>query len=231
MLVTQTIKISFLWALLLLGASCSDQVITVESIESKTIDGGSVFNKIWLEREDQKDIWLMKQSHKGVNAGHEDWDELKIVVDKSKTPFKVSFEQFKEGRPAEFRASCFLCHSNGPRAIRANMQSKSAPLSVSNKLTILLYNFRMKTYGPVETVDLKNGKVSLKYSEPFEVEQLKVKTCLHCHNSDGIFSRGPLLRQHSETIRHLVDSGQMPPWPYKLSKAERKELNLFLSGL
>ncbi len=228
---TQIIKISIIGALLFLGASCSDQVIIVESIESKTIDGTSVFNKIWLEKNTDKDIWRMKQSHFGVNAAHGDWEDLKIIIDKSKSPYEVSFEQLKDGKTTNYRASCFLCHANGPRSIRANTESKLAPIKISERLTILLYNFRMKSYGRVVTLDKKSGTTPLKYDEKFENEQLKVKTCLYCHNTDGIFSRGPLLRQHADTIRHLVETKQMPPWPFKLSAKEKKEIEIFLSGL
>jgi hypothetical protein len=229
------IKISSLVLLLLGAALFLNQnfyhAVLIESIESKTIDGSSVYNKIWLETEEEKDIWWMRQSHQGVNTAHKNWDKLKIVVDKSITPYQVSFHQYKNGKETEYRASCFLCHSNGPRSIRPNWDSQSAPLSISEKLKIVFYNFKIKSYGPVHTVNKERRAIPLKFNEPFETEKLTVQTCLKCHNSDGIFARGPLLRQHSETIRHLVSRGEMPPWPYKLSKKEKVEIERFLNGL
>src|SRR4051812_34042101 len=88
--------------------------ILIESAESRTKDGGPVFNEIQWRWEYGKETWEMKQSHGGKDLPKKKWDKLAIVMDDS-----ASFLQMNEkGERVEYRASCFMCHSNGPRAIR-----------------------------------------------------------------------------------------------------------------
>jgi len=204
--------------------------VLIESVESKTTDSQNVYNQIKLVSNSDKDTWLMKQSYNSSHPNLGEWDQLKIIVDKKVMPYQVSFHQIKNNKEVEYKISCYLCHSNGPRAIRPNFESTKAPLGVQDRLTVMLYNFKIKTYGPVKTVSSGIRKIPLGFDSEIDNEPLKVKTCLLCHNNESKFGRGVLRRQHSETIKHLVNNGQMPPWPYQLSETEKKELNRFVAG-
>jgi hypothetical protein len=228
----------FLIVLSLLGGSffmilsTSNQEILIESLESKNINGEEVYNKISFYSKDNQDIWEMKQSHQGVNLHEGQWDELKIVVDKTTTPNSVSYHQLENGKESEYKVSCFLCHANGPRAIRANFKTKNVKTPFSDRLKIYLWNFRIKSYGRVVLKqDSLKRKVSVQFSKPHLNQKLNVPTCLKCHHeNDDFFSRGPLLRQHFMSIKYLVDNKQMPPWPFSLSKKEKKEIEKFLKN-
>lgn len=220
--------------LLLLGVAWNslsqDSWVMIESTESQTKDLKAVFNQIKYTSSANQDSWKMKQSHDGIHA--KQWDELEIRIDKTKTPFQVSYHQYKNGKESEYRTSCYLCHANGPRLIRPNYQSQDAPLSVKAKLMIQAMNLRIKTYPRMETVknDMFKRIVPLKYEGKLETTSLKVKTCTYCHNSNTFWGRGELKRQQMGTITHLVSSNQMPPWPFKLDKKELEELDLYILG-
>lgn len=215
--------------------------ILIESEESKTLEGMPVFNKISFSQEKNLDVWEMQQSHHGANPAHKDkWEDLKITVDKSISPNKVQYFQLKvengKERQSEYRVSCFFCHANGPRAIRHVENSADAPLGLKEKIILQLWNLRIKSYkGLVLSEEnlLLEGKarsVPLKLSSPYINQELKIKTCLLCHDNKGFLQRGPLNRQHAGTISHLTSTNQMPPWPFKLQADEKKELERFLKG-
>lgn len=220
--------------LLLLGGtwfvSAFNSWILIESTESQTADLDKVYNKINFQVSGKVDSWRMKQSHDGVHA--KEWDELEIKIDKSHSPYQVSYHQYKDGKEAEYRASCYLCHANGPRLIRANYQSVSAPLGLRERVMIAAMNLRIKTYGRMNTVLSGNLKrsVPLKYDGEMENTSLTVKTCVLCHNSNTPWGRGEIKRQHVNTVNHLVKKGQMPPWPFKLSDEEKLKLDIYFRG-
>lgn len=192
--------------------------LTITSLESKTTSGGEVINKISFEVQGKRDIWRMRQSHGGPHLASSEWDELAIIVEDG----EVSYQQLKEGRPVEYRASCFFCHANGPRLIR--------PKVSSGHVVLALYNMRIKTYGTLRLKEKKLvGKRPLLARDELSQDPLKVKTCLLCHNGSA-WGRAPLQRQHAETIKHLSDQNQMPPWPFTLSAEEKAELEQFLQG-
>lgn len=97
--------------------------VRFESIESKTPENHPVFNQVRLSVSRKQDVWFMRQSHTGVKLETAKWDELMIKVDKSKRPYAVTYHQLLKGRETEYRVSCYFCHSNGPRAIRASGES------------------------------------------------------------------------------------------------------------
>jgi hypothetical protein len=227
--------------LLLLGGAVVVQenitpTVTIESIESKTEQGHPIYNKIKLYASSKKDVWVMNQSHFGFKAPLDQWDEIKIVVDKKVKPYQVSYHQMKDGTEIEFMATCYTCHSNGPRIIRPNYASKEVSYSLQDKLAIGVMNLKMKMYGKVvikESNFKLNGehrKIPLKFFGKNDTETVKVKTCTYCHKADGFLARGELQRQHMMTASHLTQTHQMPPWPFKLDKAEKKELKKFLKG-
>lgn len=230
----QTRFILLILTLLLLGVAwnslCQDTWVTIESIESQTNDFNKVFNRIKFSSTKNLDSWQMKQSHDGIHALR--WDELEIKIDKSKTPYEVSYHQYKDGKESEYRASCYLCHANGPRLIRPNFDSKFAPLDLKARLDIQAMNLRIKTYPRMKTVlnDKVKRVVPLKYEGKLENGTLTVRTCSFCHNSNTFWGRGELKRQHVTTAEHLIKTKQMPPWPFKLDKKEEEQLDLYFRG-
>jgi len=222
--------------------------VIFESEESKTLEGKPVFNQVWLEKSDeQEDIWAMRQSHHG--AKFYPADQLRIVINKNTRPYRASFFQYSEknGKAFEevqYRASCFACHANGPRALRPVLNSEIFPLEVKSRLLVALWNFKIKSYGRVETapetlIKEKVRAVKLKFEGAMDQDILKVKTCLYCHSDgsdpDGRWwqnhKRAPLLRQHAMSIQHLVETNQMPPFPFKLEEAEREAIQQFINGM
>lgn len=217
--------------------------IKIESVESKTINLEAVYNQIkWIRTED-KDIWMMNQSHHGVDAIASKWDRVAIVVDKTTTPLTAKYYQFEPGplewdedilkKQKPFTASCFICHSNGPRAIRP-ADSNHVKISMAEKLKLLAWNLRIKSYGRIHYD--KSHEVPVKKGAPFMFtgasfnRELKVATCVGCHTEDGMFARGKLLFQHIGPIETLVGNSHMPPPGHSLSDVEKQELNDFLKG-
>lgn len=227
------------------STSWSTSTILIESEESKNSELKSVFNQIKWISTPKKDIWMMNQSHYGVKPLKDKWERLAIVIDKTSSPMTARYYQISPG-PLEwndslimerttYRASCFTCHSNGPRAIRPVDSSSEAPLSLVNKLKIVAWNLRIKTYGRIH-YDKTHEQEDLKLIPPFrhtgprELDKLKVASCTHCHKESGFFSRGALVRQQSGTIEHMVTNGHMPPPGFSISKEDKIKLRDFLRG-
>jgi hypothetical protein len=180
-------------------------VSTFKSFESKTKNGGDVFNQISLIEGKTIDTWKMKQSHFG--SDFKTWDNIEIRVNKLER--SATYHQLnKEGEEIDLKTSCFRCHPSGPRAIRPK-----GSLSISNRMAILKLNMKIKSYG-----DLKAHKSTSK--------TLKVASCVKCHYKGG--PRSELKEEHALTIKHLVDNKQMPPWPYSLSAKDRKMIRKFI---
>jgi hypothetical protein len=165
------------------------------------------------------------------------------VVEKPHRSRTARFYQLEPGplewgdadiRQRPLRASCFTCHSNGPRAIRPNPNSAAAPLARWDRARIALWNVRIKTAGrtkehPAQAAALDAG-TPFRLQGPFENQALAVAACVRCHN-DSVWGRGALTRQNFTTMRHMVEKGHMPPRGFSLSAAERKALEEFYSLL
>lgn len=210
----------------LAGGFLAPHSVLFQSIESKTEHGEVVFNRISLIKRDNQDIWTMKQSHKGKLS--KDWDHIQIIVDKTTRPFTATFAQFdSKGNEVEYRTSCFRCHSGGPRAIRAE-----AGLSFSEKIKIEEWNALIKSYGEVVNVEtelpdqIRGTRLSTKPLDQYE--SLELKACFSCHRKGGV--RAPLTAEHRLTIKHLVKTKQMPPWPHQLSGVDKNEVKRFIYG-
>jgi hypothetical protein len=209
--------------------------VLFESIESKTIEDHNVYNQVTFESGNNQDTWKMKQSHQGRSYPLKQWDQLMIKVDKTSRPYKVSYHQLQNGKEVEFKVTCYFCHSNGPRAIRANFNSIQAPVDVQGKLAIGLMNLKIKTYGKMEILkeNLKIGSkerlTPLKYFGKNELAPLKISSCSMCHN-ETFWGRGTLTRQQALPIKHLIEEGEMPPWPLSLSNSEKKQISEYLKG-
>jgi hypothetical protein len=207
--------------------------IVIESLESKTINDAPVFNSISFLPARKQDTWLMKQSHNGAQWPAHQWDSLAIVVDKTHSPKTAQYFQFKANRKTQidFKVSCFLCHSNGPRAIRPNLNSTDVPNSTWALFRIQILNLRIKTYGrvvhtPTEFEKL-NAKTPFRWASSQANEKLNVKTCLTCHNENGFLARGLLTRQNFLAINFLLKNKLMPPSGFKLSDEELAQINKF----
>lgn len=196
--------------------------VLIESAESRTLDGGPVFNEIKWSLENGKEIWTMRQSHGGKDLPKEKWDRLSIVMEK-----KASFLQINEkGERIEYRASCFMCHPNGPRAIRPVEGS----LSLSENLKVKLLNLRIKLYGRVHPETLPQiGKTPFRHEGNLSNTPLTLSRCTSCHKDEGFFARGSLTRQNSITIAYMVEKEHMPPLG-GLTSEERNYLENFMNG-
>lgn len=228
---------------LLVFVVSEDQEVFIESRESKTSVQGPVFNKIkWFSLKG-KDVWMMNQSHHGPHADENSWDRLAIVVDNSQSPKVARFYQFEPG-PLEwreglvekpFRVSCFMCHNNGPRAIRPNEDSLFVRTSLRDKIKISYWNLRMKLYGRVIASSVHDQQdptqmPPFRFRSGYENESLKLATCIKCHKESGFWARGELKRQQASTIKFMFESGQMPPLGFAMSAKEKQEMTLFLQG-
>ena len=203
-----------------------DRQVLIESIESKTSEGDNVYNKIKFLEGDDKDIWLMDQNHSELKG---EWDNLKIEIDKTQKPFVARYFQLKNGKQTEFRVACYKCHANGPRAIRANYDSKLVKNSILDKAQIMAWNFKIKHYGTIKTPqNIKLGneyrKIPLKYAGALDNKIIKAKACIGCHSKESFLGRTELKLQQKTTILHLVKTNQMPPWPLTLSERDKTEL-------
>lgn len=207
--------------------------ILIESEESKTVKLKPVFNRILFEPGLKKDTWVMQQSHSGSQAPEHEWDRIAIVVDKEKA--EAEFFQLIPGdlkspdltKKLPLRASCFMCHSNGPRAIRPNVESLEAKLSLWNRARLLAWNLRVKSYGKLNAA---NKEPSFHLQEKGLNVRLEVKACTKCHKDEGLFSRGALTREQFTAIRFMLDNGHMPPPGFSLTAKEKREINKFIGS-
>jgi hypothetical protein len=236
----------FLSLIILIGVfnlSNLETPILIKSFESKTIDGGDVYNQIRFIQHKDKDIWMMNQSHYGVNAKASMWDRLMIIVDKKSTnktarfyqlpPGQLEYTEGLEKKEQPFRISCFFCHSNGPRLIRPN---PNYALSFKEKMGLLKMNIRIKTYGVINYDKIHDEKdkvlkMPFRWSGKNINSELKIESCTRCHSGSGLLHRNKLTRQQSMTIDFMVKAKQMPPPGFTLTQNDRIDLQRFLSGL
>lgn len=213
-----------------------------ESRESKNFLLEPVFNEVRWVQDDGRDIWMMNQSHSGAYSESSKWERLAIVIDKTQKPMVAQFYQVEPGplewedglrlKKVEFRANCFICHNNGPRAIRPNKESSLAPIDWIGRLKIIWWNWRIKSYGrivydSIHDQEDRSRVVPFRYRSPQDDAELKVKACTRCHNSQ---ERGVLLRQQSQTIQFLVEQGEMPPSGSVLNQKDKSLLDDFLKA-
>lgn len=211
--------------------------VEFESRESKNISGGPVYNRVRFERRGREDIWLMQQAQNGLAPAHEEWDRIAIVVDTEKKTSR--FYQLAPGpltfgggaKEIPYKVACYLCHANGPRALRPFLASEKRPLSVRENLAVLLMNLRISAYGALKphaamlAPEKKFAARSAHLNEP-----LKLKACASCHSGEE-GGRAVLERQHFMPIGFLVKNQLMPPPGHSLTAEEKRELDQFLSGL
>jgi mono/diheme cytochrome c family protein len=203
------------------------QPVEFISIESKDPKGIHMKNKVVFKPGLNKDTWYMRQ---GLEDDSSPEDLLAIVVeDKSATFFQLDPKKsdIKTGKlvPVPYRASCMSCHSNGPRALRPKQIIATGTQRPLKQLAVLLLNLRVKLYGPLKNKPYADDSVTVASFHPLKKSQvtaLKLSSCTKCHAAGGI--RAPLSNQQWWTARHLVSTGAMPPWPYKISKQDKTAL-------
>jgi len=192
--------------------------VTFMSRESKAFNGSPVYNEIQFIWGWNQDIWMMRQSHMGLEAAKETWDRLAIVVDKKLkvarfyqvTPGEMKWEQPVE--PKAFRARCYACHSNGPRAIRPNFTADNPKVGLKEKLKIALWNLRIEFYGTMKSEagqPIQKNETPFRASAPDQARELKLSSCVGCHSPQG--PRNVLTFEHLATMRFLVQHKLMPP--------------------
>ena len=206
--------------------------IFFRSWESKTVHGLPVYNTVKLIKQKHRDIWMMNQSHVGLNPLPQKIDRLAIVVQDQVATFyqlrpgPLEWEENLLDKKIELKVNCMQCHSNGPRVIRAAPDFKSL-MTVKETTNLFFMNLKIKFYGKVQ------NKLWMLASEFVSREMhtaLKIKTCLYCHNNgDSILGRSVLTLQQRDTIRFLIMQKQMPPSGFSLSEAERVELEKQIS--
>lgn len=215
--------------------------VLFKSLESKTSTGGDVFNKIKYFPGFKKDIWMMNQSHQGLHAQAQEWDRLAIIIDKTGPVSKAQFLQLPPGelkweedlyqKAIDFRVSCYMCHSNGPRAIRPDGNVGSFA-----SIKIAFWNLVMKSYGRVlehESHSKKDShlKIPFRHRSDFDNESLKVKSCIKCHHEKSSSGRGLLKRQNTVTMEFMMNKHLMPPSGENLTEADEMEIQKFIKGL
>jgi hypothetical protein len=212
--------------------------ILFESRESKTTKSKPVFNKIKFFTHKTHDIWMMNQSHHGLNTNADNWDRLAIVVDKTRSPKMARYYQLQPGplNPEQkwieqpFKVSCFMCHNNGPRAVRPQHDSTSKKISLMDRLEIAYWNLKIISYGRVIPDPVHADSPNFQLKSHYENEPLKVSACVRCHQEQGLFARGELRRQQIPTIRFMLNQGLMPPPGFKLSNQDRQNIDQFIEG-
>jgi hypothetical protein len=171
----------------------------------------------------------MQQSHDGLSQDFHEWDRLAIVVDKTTKPYQAQFYQFVPGELklasrtelVDFRARCYACHANGPRAIRPNPDSTTDSVGLIQKAQIALMNLRIKTYGTMDGKASEEYSTSVKFASQHSInkEPLGLPSCMGCHSSTGI--RSELKEEHIQTAQFLVEKGLMPPRFHSVSEEEK----------
>lgn len=210
----------------------SQDAVIFQSLESKNDSNGPVFNQIKYIYGWNQDIWLLHQSYEGASLDISQWERFAIIVDKTKSPSEAIFYQLEhskelnmEGNAMPFRARCFRCHANGPRAIRMDEDRPEISPTIWQRAQIAMWNLRIKTYGQVV------GKAGVVFNEgaPFRATQsdyarpLGLESCKGCHSSQGI--RHELKMEHLGTAHFLVKNGKMPPFPFSIPPEDVEKLN------
>ena len=236
---TSVLMLGLLMASLVFLFDVDEQEITIQSLESRTTENKPVYNKIKFIKSGSKKIWMMNQSHAGLTNDLSKWERLAIVVENK----KASFYQFEAGplewsedllkKQVSYRVTCFMCHNNGPRAIRPD--GDGLKLSYAEQTKIFFWNLKIKSYGRIlESDQMKlsdeERKTPFKHRSGLDNETLNVKTCLHCHKEEGFLARGKLTRQQAGTIEFLVKNKLMPPAGFSLSNKEQNQINDFVAG-
>mgnify|MGYP001016401243 CR=1 FL=1 len=221
---------------LAMALELDERPLAFASRESKTRAGATVYNEVRRRRSGGRELWVMRQSHDGPTLDRARQDLLLIEVDPDRGTADFAQLRPSEGDPvpgetreaAPFRASCFRCHPSGLRALRPDFDDPRVQVSTWDRLRLAAWNLRIKAYGRLRAEAAAGSNGVFRSERRFDRETLKAETCLRCHSEGG--PRAPLERQHTETIRHLVSEGEMPPFPFALSDEENVKIQDFVDG-
>jgi hypothetical protein len=90
---------------------------------------------------------------------------------------------------------------------------------------IAWWNFKIRGYGEVHSLAAAEFSGQ---GAPFDsglavlARPLGIRSCTRCHSKKGI--RSELKLEHLGTVRFLVESGLMPPFPFSLSSEDKRRL-------
>lgn len=202
-----------------------EKSLLLTSGQSRTASGGRVLNRVHFFARGHFDIWLMKQEGAGRGLHFHHWNRIAIAVDKSATPAKAYFFEFgreiagEKGLPTfkAFTAACITCHANGPRLIRPEGNETGAPFTQDQKGLLKNWNQKIQNYRYVQNFrPTWEGRSILDSAASNSREILHLKACEECHSvNSGV--RGPLERQHNDSIMYLTTHHEMPLGDHGLS--------------
>ena len=223
------------------------QTVTFKSWESKGPSGGEVYNEITYYKEGKKDIWIMRQSHNGIDREKKTWDKIALIVENK----KVNFYQLKPGennlnqfQKIPLKVDCLNCHANGPRLIRP---APDFSLSLFEQLKIIGWNYQIRSVGNITSFPDKKFKelyssrlsFSIRKTQYYEwytrrgllekqsAKGLSLSACVKCHSDQG--PRGLLSKKQVNSIQFLVENKLMPP-RHLLNSQELLEIKKFVAG-
>lgn len=208
--------------------------VLIQSLESKTGENEAVFNRISFQPGIDRDVWMMQQSHHGSTADSTKWDRIAIVV-KHEPPRSADFYQLEPGdlvwdenaKAVAKKAQCFMCHPNGPRAVRPDQGSSVAAVGVWNRFRLMVWNLRIKTYSRV-IQPVQNLEADFRMQSKVANERLTVAACTPCHSESGLIRRGSLTRQNFTVIDFMLKNKLMPPAGFSLNEHDRQEIEKFI---
>lgn len=208
--------------------------VLIQSQESKTGDGQPVFNQISFRPGRDRDVWMMQQSHHGLTSDAGRWDRIAIVVqhDARRT---AEFYQLVPGtlvwdqneKAVTKKALCFMCHPNGPRAVRPDQNNSQVILTLWDRFRVQIWNLRIKTYGRVVS-PLQNLEADFRMQSKTANEQLRITACTRCHSDKGLVQRGHLTKQNFTAIDFMLRNNLMPPPGFSLDEKDRQVIQQFI---
>lgn len=208
--------------------------VLIQSQESKTGEDRPVFNRISFQPGRDRDVWMMQQSHQGLTGDADLWDRIAIVVqhDARRTaefyqlePGALVFDQ--DEKAVAKKAQCFMCHPNGPRAIRPDQTNSQVKLTRWDRFRVQIWNLRIKTYGRV-VAPVQNLEADFRMQSKPANELLTVTACTRCHSDDGLVRRGHLTKQNFMAIDFMLRNNLMPPPGFFLDEKDRQVIQQFI---
>ncbi|MGK0367407.1 MAG: hypothetical protein ACI9QD_000542, partial [Thermoproteota archaeon] len=98
------------------------------------------------------------------------------------------------------------------------------------KAIIFKWNLLIKSYGDMKLKKKSKIKRTLPLIANMKLfkQKLKLESCKGCHSKAG--DRSELTQSNISSIKFLVDTKEMPPWPYTISIKDRNMINELAFG-
>jgi hypothetical protein len=150
------------------------------------------------------DIWVLREK----TYTEKKWRSYALAQDKTVAPnvaryFQMAFDD--SGKWVTRGATCYECHSSGPRALRGIRADLISGQRYADEM-----NADIRRQDFVDTRFVK-GEPRKDYGE-----ELHLEACTGCHSSDA--QRGPLYRFHWRSVEVLTQNANMPPGKGSLSQ-------------